>query len=94
MLMVGLCGCQVAKGGHAGGTGEISKKRALQLAKERFSELFPGRLKSYRVSMSSDLYEKAWYVLFTGTGEYAVPGGYTPMLVDKRTGQIKVLDSD
>jgi hypothetical protein len=92
--MVGLCGCQLGKGGHGGGTGEISKTRALQLAKERFSELYPGRLKSYRISISSDLYDNAWYVLFTGTGEFAVPGGYTPMLVDKRTGHIRVVESD
>ena len=94
LVAVALCGCQSSSPNQASAAHKVSKSRALDLAKQKFCEQYPGRLRAYKVSISSDLYKDAWYVLFTGTGDYAVPGGYTPMLVDKTTGRIEILHSD
>ena len=93
-MIVAICGCQSTGSNQIGREGRVSKSRALEIAKQTFSELYPDRLSSYKVSISTYLYKDAWYVLFTGTGEYAAPGGYTPILIDKRNGKIQVFPSD
>jgi hypothetical protein len=52
--------------------------------------LYPTRINSYRISISGAVDKECWYVLFTGMGEYAVPGGYIAMLVNKKTGVVRV----
>src|SRR5215471_15763106 len=94
-LLISFSGCcQPSESRHWGAVGGVSEQRAVELAKQKFSELYPGRLTEYKVSISGDLCKEAWYVLFTGTGKYAKPGGYTPIMVDKATGAIRVVGSD
>ena|ERR1041384_1687544 len=68
----------------------VSESQALELAKQKFSMLYPTRINSYRISISGALDKENWYILFTGMGEYAVPGGYTGILVNKKTGEVRV----
>ena len=96
LLIVALAtsGCQHASPRGSLSRPEISEERAVELAKAKFSELYPGRLIYYTISASDRLTPGSWYVLFTGTGPYALPGGYTPITVNKSTGEVTVLHSD
>jgi hypothetical protein len=92
IVVLMLCGCQSRGPNHVEAQ-NVSKDQALQIAKQNFSEVYPGRLSSYEISVSGDYSKDDWYVLFTGTEEYARPGGYTPILVNKASGEVKVLGS-
>ena len=91
-LLISFFGCQSSRQVNPGKEPNVTRARALQIAKQEFSKLYPGPLREYQISISDDPDENAWYVLFTGTGDYAVPGGHTPILVDKVGGRVQVLE--
>ena len=74
--------------------GAIPKAEALSRAKREFAKLYPERVAQYDVRIIEDSEDDVWSVWFEGQGEYAVPGGYTRIDVNRTTGKTQVFPSD
>ena len=97
LLVVALASCQTASNGLIGGY-QVSQKDAICRATRLFPEQRYGHLENYDLrildgaKLQSKLLPNQWVIHFQGKGEYAEPGGWCTIYVDKKSGKARILD--
>jgi hypothetical protein len=69
----------------------ITSEKAAEIAKKEFLELKMGPLDEFNMEVSDKIQEGRWDVIFTGRGQYQRPGYHVAILIDKTTGNVKVI---